>query len=203
MTATALTRGEAAAELRDAIVSHTVTCGVVGLGFVGSLIAEALTGAGFRVVGHDIAEEAVARFGNTCASRRPGRPGGQRRRRLCDQDEPRDGPARRPGRAAVRPAATTSAARRREHRRGGYDASFRAPLGSDETTFVVHAPERVQGGHEVERPAVDTSSRRRSSTPSRSTSAFACSRRTVTTPGPCPLSRSLSWPNCSRMRFAA
>ena len=150
MTASAaVARGDAAAELRDALVSRSLTCGVIGLGFVGSLIAEALHVAGFRVVGHDIAGEAVTRFGRPGASLDPAV--------LAESDvvvaavrvsratEPLDDVGalldelpKRPRLLVVASTVPVGATR-----------AFARRWASDEATFVVHAPERVQGGHDV------------------------------------------------------
>ena len=144
-----VTREEAAAELADGLVSRTLTCGVVGLGFVGSLIAEALAGAGFRVVGHDIAEAAVSRFGKPHASLDPsvladsdGLVAATRMNRatkpLDDLGALLNGLPKRPRLVVVASTVPVGATR-----------AFAGSWGSDETTFVVHAPERVQGGHKV------------------------------------------------------
>lgn len=148
-TPAAVTRGEAAAELGDALASRTLTCGVIGLGFVGSLIAKALAAAGFRVVGHDIAEAAVTRFGKPDASLDPFV--------LAESDalvaaikmhgatEGLDDLGALLGELPKRPRLVVVASTVPV----GATRAFARSWGSDETTFVVHAPERVQGGHEV------------------------------------------------------
>ncbi len=56
------TRGDLEAGLRAAIASGEAVCAVVGLGYIGTAIADALTKAGLRVRGYDRSAEAVERL---------------------------------------------------------------------------------------------------------------------------------------------
>lgn len=67
-------RESAEIELRAAIESKSARCAVIGLGFVGSTLVDALVSAGFHVRGYDRAPSVVERFRTRGAAPRP-RPG--------------------------------------------------------------------------------------------------------------------------------
>lgn len=61
-TSTALTRAGAATELLRRIEERSIRCGIVGLGLIGTMLAEAIQSVGFEGVGYDRADAAVKTF---------------------------------------------------------------------------------------------------------------------------------------------
>ena len=61
--------------LREAIDARTARCSVIGLGFIGSTLLDAVIEAGFRAVGYDRSNEAVSRSRCWMQDRHPDKPG--------------------------------------------------------------------------------------------------------------------------------
>ena len=163
MTPTAhISRVDAAASLGAKLDDRTLRCGIVGLGFVGTLIAQGLAEAGFPVDGYDRSPEAVAQFCATdgLETAHAGSSGD----RLADADAiviaVRMAPGH-PSAAWSEPLASVGAlisGLPREPRLivlasttpVGATRSFASRWTPGDTTFVVHAPERMQVGSDLD-----------------------------------------------------
>ena len=160
------TGATAAAELLARIASREARCAVVGLGYIGSIVSDALVNSGFRVNGFDRSPAAVDRFRRWMKERNPDATGTWSAGSdpgLLDEAEgvvlavrvlPRDGHA-----VDLEPlenCAELLRARGREPRLvlvastvpAGTTRCFADSLGTRPGLFVAHSPERLSVGHD-------------------------------------------------------
>jgi UDP-N-acetyl-D-glucosamine dehydrogenase len=152
-------RARAAGELRSRIEARSLRCSVLGLGLVGTILAECLHGAGFRVAGYDRSGPAVESFrrrqNGIAASTDPADLHDTQALIVAVRLRATAGDlADEPLRAVASLVATLSARPRLIALATtvplGMTRSFAASLTEQAAeTFVVHTPERIQTGDDA------------------------------------------------------
>ncbi len=156
-------RNDAKTHLLTAIERKSAQCGVIGLGFIGSILMDALIEGGFPAHGFDRSQPAVQRFKNSTQAHRAASVS-QTALEILDCDVIfiairiiiRDGvPDEEPLNAAVRLLSSQTRRPRliilESTVSPGTTRRVAAQLGAvdDPETFIVHAPERLSAGHDL------------------------------------------------------